>query len=182
MSQTDAAITTISGYLAELGCAADTAEQIAATTVRDYIAGVGRTPDPMADLTPEARGVTGQIMITFAVLSRDAGTPNPDLGVAADHAAHAVRTALTTVRPPARTPDWGPLESTVTVADIGNWMWMGRLTRGSRVIEQYKHWETRRYVNLDQDGNAWRVRYTEDSDTPDVDPIPVADALAWARP
>ncbi len=91
-------------------------------------------------------------------------------------------------------PNWKPLESRLPIGDCANWMWMGRVERGGLTIEQYKHRDTRGYLNLDQQANAWRIRYVNDGcdpwcaerhehrtdSPPDVDPIPFHDALEWA--
>lgn len=91
-------------------------------------------------------------------------------------------------------PNWAPLERIVAPGDLDHWMWMGRSEHGDRVIEAYKHRSTRRYLNLDQDGQAWRVRVVavecdpwcaEDhkhrSDPVQVvEPMSLADALSWA--
>jgi hypothetical protein len=79
-------------------------------------------------------------------------------------------------------PNWGPLEA-VLGPEPGPWMWMGRVRRGDRVIEQYKHKDTRSYLNLDQDAQAWKIAYYPHmpaGSPPDVDPLPVADAIAQA--
>ncbi|MFG1820559.1 hypothetical protein ACGFIF_42850 [Kribbella sp. NPDC049174] len=57
-------------------------------------------------------------------------------------------------------PNWGPLEMHLPPEKCGDWMWMSRVRTGRRVIEQYKHRETRSYVCLDHNGKAWRLRRT----------------------
>ncbi|MEU7802713.1 hypothetical protein AB0B10_25975 [Micromonospora arborensis] len=86
----------------------------------------------------------------------------------------------TTGQTPFPAANWKPLEATLPADQLGDWMYMGRVERGARVIHQYKHRETRRYLNLDEQGQAWQIRYTPDCDVPDVDPIPLADAIARA--
>lgn len=54
-------------------------------------------------------------------------------------------------------PDWEPLLRYVALEDMGAWMWMSREWAWGRWLEQYKHVDTRRYVNLDHTGQAWRV-------------------------
>lgn len=56
-------------------------------------------------------------------------------------------------------PNWGPLEALLPAEQVGDWMWMGRVEHDGHSIEQYKHHETRRYINLSKDGQAWRVEY-----------------------
>lgn len=51
--------------------------------------------------------------------------------------------------------NWAPLRAVLPLEGCDPWMWMGRRVEGDRVIEQYKHRYTRRYLNLDQDGQAW---------------------------
>lgn len=91
-------------------------------------------------------------------------------------------------------PNWLPLEARLRVDDCGAWMWMSRVRHGDRVIEQYKHVATRRYLNLDQDGEAWKFEHAVETCDPwcteahehVVDPplkaerVPFAEALEWA--
>lgn len=56
-------------------------------------------------------------------------------------------------------PNWGPLEALLPKDQWGQWMWMGRLEHDGHLIEQYKHSETRGYINLSDGGQAWRVEY-----------------------
>ncbi|MEP7115325.1 MAG: hypothetical protein ABI862_18830 [Ilumatobacteraceae bacterium] len=62
--------------------------------------------------------------------------------------------------------DWGPLERLAAVVssarrglvlDADDFMWMGQgeLDDGTR-LHLYKHCDTRRYLNLDEAGHAWR--------------------------
>ena len=53
-------------------------------------------------------------------------------------------------------PDWGPLESAIPIEWCGGFMWMNRTSQGKATIELYKHGITRRYLNLDQHGQAYR--------------------------
>jgi hypothetical protein len=92
------------------------------------------------------------------------------------------------------TPNWAPLESVIPLDDCADWMWMSRLEHGGRPIEQYKHRDTRQYLNLDAEGNAYRVEYpTTDWDPwcgvplaevaqlpPTVEPVPFVEALGLA--
>ena len=50
-------------------------------------------------------------------------------------------------------PNWKPLEGHIGPLCSG-WMWMYR----SRGLEYYKHADTRRYLILDAEGQAWRCR------------------------
>ncbi len=54
------------------------------------------------------------------------------------------------------TPNWDPLMKVVGHRVIGDLMWMHevRLTDG-RAVHAYKHIDTRRYIHLDEDGNAF---------------------------
>ncbi|MFI5614698.1 hypothetical protein [Amycolatopsis sp. NPDC051903] len=40
---------------------------------------------------------------------------------------------------------------------LNNLMHMGTVEYGGQVIQQYKHADTRRYINLDETGQAWEV-------------------------
>jgi hypothetical protein len=53
-------------------------------------------------------------------------------------------------------PDWGPLESVLPEEWWGGFMWMNRAVDTGIVIELYKHGITRRYLNLDPEGSAYR--------------------------
>lgn len=56
-------------------------------------------------------------------------------------------------------PNWGPLEALLPRDQWGQWMWMSRLEHEGVLIEQYKHHETRGYLNLSADGRFWQVEY-----------------------
>lgn len=53
-------------------------------------------------------------------------------------------------------PNWGPLEMVLPLEWCGGFMWMQRVEENGAVIELYKHGITRRYLNLDQEGDAYR--------------------------
>jgi hypothetical protein len=57
-------------------------------------------------------------------------------------------------------PNWKPLEqlSDLSTGQIDEFMWMGFVQHDGVRIEQYKHLSTRRYLNLDADGTAYRIR------------------------
>lgn len=87
----------------------------------------------------------------------------------------------TTTTSPDRAADWAPLEATLPREQLGVWMWMGRELHGDRVIEQYKHQVTKQYLNLDQDGVAWRIAYVDGKrETPR--PLTFAEVLARVQP
>lgn len=71
-------------------------------------------------------------------------------------------------------PNWGPLETALRPEmPVEDWMWMCTVEVDGVRIEQYKHIDTRRYLNLDEDGCAYRVTYTGPDWTPwDGTPIP----------
>lgn len=91
-------------------------------------------------------------------------------------------------------PDWAPLRSALSIEDCDYWMWMGRKQQDGATIEQYKHINTRQYLNLDQDGQAWTAVLqshgcggpfceTAHEHIPDVwgyAKIPLDRALEWA--
>jgi hypothetical protein len=72
------------------------------------------------------------------------------------------------------TPDWGPLERTVGYDVVGDFMWMFEVElEDGRMLQAYKHIDTRRSVHLDANCDALvyldRERYREH---------PVAEVLA----
>jgi hypothetical protein len=53
-------------------------------------------------------------------------------------------------------PDWGPLETTVGIEVVGDFMWMYEVElEDGRHVQAYKHRDTRCYVHLDADCNAF---------------------------
>ncbi|MDX6677394.1 MAG: ribonuclease VapC [Solirubrobacteraceae bacterium] len=53
-------------------------------------------------------------------------------------------------------PDWGPLETTVGIEVVGDFMWMYEVELDDgRHVQSYKHRDTRCYVHLDADCNAF---------------------------
>ena len=56
------------------------------------------------------------------------------------------------------TPEWGPAEKHVPHL-LPELMYMGRIADAEKTIHQYKHHFTRRYINLDDTGQAWRIEY-----------------------
>ncbi len=68
----------------------------------------------------------------------------------------------------AHEPDWAPLEDTL----LGDFMFMGY----AQGIRMYKHAQTRRYLNLDPQGRAYR--YVAEKDL--YEPMPLPAALAHA--
>lgn len=51
---------------------------------------------------------------------------------------------------------WGPLEDVVEAAKCQNFMFIGCVTLGELKVYLYKHRNTRRYLNLDWSGNAYK--------------------------
>lgn len=53
-------------------------------------------------------------------------------------------------------PNWTPAERRIPelLCDL---MYMTSITYSGQVIHQYKHVMTRRYINLDNSGQAWNV-------------------------
>ncbi|WP_367139537.1 hypothetical protein [Saccharothrix sp. HUAS TT1] len=83
--------------------------------------------------------------------------------------------------PPRREPNWGPIERLAPTDLLPDLMWMGTLVHGDRRIEQYKHRDSRRYVNVDQDGGTWSVTVPADAPAdapPLVEPVDADRALA----
>jgi hypothetical protein len=60
-------------------------------------------------------------------------------------------------------PDWGPLEAAIPREWCGGFMWMARIEVKGEPVELYKHGITRRYLNLDHSGGAYRYRHWDDS-------------------
>lgn len=89
-------------------------------------------------------------------------------------------TAVTWTLAPPSAPNWAPLEL-AALDQCPYFMHMCRLTgTDGRTVEQYKHIDTRRYLNLDDSGRAYRVTVTGGPDGMTVEPIEFADALAYA--
>ncbi len=57
----------------------------------------------------------------------------------------------------AHEPDWEPLEKALPFESCGGFMFMGY----SGVIRMYKHGLTRRYLNLDPEGNSYRYDWKD---------------------
>ena len=53
---------------------------------------------------------------------------------------------------------WGPLEDVVEAAKCQNFMFIGCVTMRELKVYLYKHRNTRRYLNLDDQGNAYKFR------------------------
>ena len=64
---------------------------------------------------------------------------------------HPVKAAITVGE-----PNWAPLELVLPACEIENFMYMGRAGE----IELYKHWLTRRYLNISADGQRL-YRYSD---------------------
>jgi hypothetical protein len=71
-------------------------------------------------------------------------------------------------------PDWGPLEEAIPREWCGGFMWMARIEEDGVAIELYKHGITRRYLNLDHSGRAWR--YTGAADD-SYEPTTLSEAI-----
>lgn len=70
-------------------------------------------------------------------------------------------------------PKWGPLLGALPAEWCGGFMWMQRVDDSGVIIELYKHGITRRHLNLDGDGRAYRYTgsgYME---------ITLAEAVEW---
>lgn len=60
-------------------------------------------------------------------------------------------------------PEWAPLEAVARLTadgpfpvDPGDFMWMGATASDGVPVQLYKHSDTRRYLNLDAAGHAYR--------------------------
>ena len=67
-------------------------------------------------------------------------------------------------------PDWKPLEAKLTTAQCAGFMYMGKLNG----VHWYKHGLTRRYLNLGDDGRAYRYL-----DRGRFEEIRFEEALSW---
>ena len=77
--------------------------------------------------------------------------------------------------------EFRPLEqfAGVTGLDVDDFMFMGTATVGTVVVSLFKHYDTRRYLNLDSAGHAYRYEY-DSGETGTYLPLPSAlDAVAW---
>lgn len=77
-------------------------------------------------------------------------------------------------------PNWAPILACLPERELDNWMWMSRVHVDGRVIEQYKHQDTRRYLNIDTDGQAVSVQYDGKGETPTIHNVVLADAYRTA--
>ena len=77
-------------------------------------------------------------------------------------------------------PNWAPAERVVP-GILTDLMHMGTTATAAGLIEQYKHIDTRRYLNLDAAGRAWRL--VADPDTEDVAawPVELRQAVAYVE-
>lgn len=75
-------------------------------------------------------------------------------------------------------PNWGPLEKAIPADQMADWMWMGTAVANGRRIEMYKHVDTRQYVNIDNQGQAWNGK----GDSSYSEKVNLADALRRAMP
>lgn len=73
-------------------------------------------------------------------------------------------------------PNWAPAEQHIPhlLSDV---MWMGTEQLHDRQVEQYKHIDTRRYINLDHAGSAWQIAVHPSTGELVARPIPFATAL-----
>lgn len=69
-------------------------------------------------------------------------------------------------------PNWEPLEKVIPPEWCGGFMWMQRIQQDGLTIEMYKHGITRRYLNLDSDGQTYRYKGSE------YVPMSLEDAIA----
>lgn len=74
-------------------------------------------------------------------------------------------------------PNWIPAEKYVPHL-LGDLMHMGTVVHHGREIEQYKHIDTRRYLNLDESGQAWEIAVDRDTGEVNARRLDAADALA----
>lgn len=64
-----------------------------------------------------------------------------------------------TITEPNFEPDWKPLEEHLGAELCEHFMFMASyLTSGGRTVHTYKHHETRRYLNIDEEGVFYRYK------------------------
>lgn len=63
--------------------------------------------------------------------------------------------ALNEARAESFDPNWQPLEKAIPAEYLDGFMWMNSTHTESTIIEHYKHGITRRYLNIDLDGNFY---------------------------
>jgi hypothetical protein len=73
---------------------------------------------------------------------------------------------------------WGPAERLVPEL-LTVLMHMGPVEYSGRVIQQYKHADTRRYINLDASGQAWQIAVHPETGGIGARRIGLDEAKAW---
>jgi hypothetical protein len=76
-------------------------------------------------------------------------------------------------------PNWSPAERIVPEL-LNDLMWMGTQTVNGNPVEQYKHADTRRYINIDPLGRCWRIEVSLDGEV-DATHIDLAEARQAVR-
>lgn len=74
-------------------------------------------------------------------------------------------------------PCWAPAEQYMPDL-LDDVMYMDTVLHAGRRIEQYKHIDTRRYVNLDRTGWAWDISVDAETGEVTVEQIDTAAAIA----
>lgn len=79
-----------------------------------------------------------------------------------------------------RVPVWAPAEKAIPdlLRDI---MYMTTITHEGLIIHQYKHIDTRRYINLDGEGQPWQVHVKPGSEEYAVTVTTMEAAREWLR-
>lgn len=72
---------------------------------------------------------------------------------------------------------WGPAEQCAPEL-LNDLMLMSAVEHEGRVIQQYKHRDTRRYLNLDGSGQAWEIAVHPDSGEMSARRVGLAEAKA----
>jgi hypothetical protein len=75
---------------------------------------------------------------------------------------------------------WAPLEALFSPQRCADFMYMFTIRQNGGAIYCYKHRVTRHYLNLDNDGHAYRFRPGPSEETNDYQPTPLGDAIAHA--
>lgn len=74
-------------------------------------------------------------------------------------------------------PNWVPAKTHVPHL-LPDLMHMGTVCHHGAEIEQYKHCDTRRYLNLDESGQAWEIAVDRDTGELNARRLDAAAALA----
>lgn len=93
---------------------------------------------------------------------------------------HANLVSTYSPKPPPTPNQWAPLEALFSPRSCGDFMYMFSTQHNGITIYNYKHRLTRKYLNLDHDGRAYRFIPGAPGETGTYQPIPLGDAINHA--